>query len=97
MTGIDITPRFIEPARERALRERVPAAFFVKDAREMAFDGEFDGAVCLCEGAFGLVGGLENHLKVLRGAYRAQTRRLVRADGHPRPGDDPGIEGFVRL
>ena len=48
MTGIDITPRFIELARERALRERLPAAFFVKDAREMAFDGEFDGAVCLC-------------------------------------------------
>ncbi|OUN00257.1 MAG: hypothetical protein BAA02_00145 [Paenibacillaceae bacterium ZCTH02-B3] len=71
MTGIDITPRFIELARERAKRERLPASFLVQDAREMAFDGEFDGAICLCEGAFGLAGSLENHLKVLKGAYRA--------------------------
>jgi len=52
MTGIDITPRFSELARERAKRERLPATFLVQDAREMAFDGEFDGAICLCEGAF---------------------------------------------
>ena len=65
MTGIDIAPRFIELAGEQAAKERLPATFLVQDARELSFSEEFDGAICLCEGAFGLAGNLDNHRKVL--------------------------------
>lgn len=71
VTGIDITPRFIELAKEKATQENLPASFFVQDARALSFDNQFDGVICLCEGAFGLVGSLENHRRVLRGIRRA--------------------------
>lgn len=71
MTGIDITPRFIEIARRQAAKEQLPATFLVQDARELDFCGEFDGAICLCEGAFGLAGSLANHKKILQGIHRA--------------------------
>jgi ubiquinone/menaquinone biosynthesis C-methylase UbiE len=71
MTGIDIVPRFVDIARRQAAKERLPAEFLVRDARELDFRGEFDGAICLCEGAFGLAGSLDNHRKILRGIHRA--------------------------
>ena len=50
--GIDISHRFVELARAGA----APGASFERlDAREMAFDAEFDAAICLCQGAFGLM------------------------------------------
>src|SRR5947209_4031542 len=51
--GIDISPRFIELAREGA---PVGATFEVCDARQLPFDAEFDSAISLCQGGFGLVG-----------------------------------------
>jgi ubiquinone/menaquinone biosynthesis C-methylase UbiE len=70
-TGIDITPAFIDYARRIARDEHLAAEFSVADARELNFTQEFDAAICLCEGAFGLAGSLDNHRKVLRGIYRA--------------------------
>ena len=50
--GIDISARFIELARAGA----PPGATFERlDARHLPFDGEFDAAICLCQGAFGLM------------------------------------------
>lgn len=71
MTGVDISPRFVQIASEQAARESLPATFLLKDARELGFSGEFDAAICLCEGAFGLAGSLDNHRKVLQGVRRA--------------------------
>ena len=52
--GIDIAARFVELASEEA----PPGATFERlDARELHFDGEFDAAISLCQGAFGLLGG----------------------------------------
>ena len=31
--------------------------FLELDVRDLAFDGEFDAAICLCQGGFGLLGG----------------------------------------
>ena len=50
--GIDISPAFVElaPGARRPARRSsgsTPAA--------MTFDGEFDAAICLCQGAFGLM------------------------------------------
>lgn len=52
--GIDIAERFVELAREGA----PPGATFERlDARALPFDAEFDAAISLCQGAFGLLGG----------------------------------------
>ena len=74
--GIDISARFIEIARTDA----PPGATFERlDARALPFDGEFDAAICLCQGAFGLGGpadpsdaqNLAPDSAVLRGARAA--------------------------
>jgi SAM-dependent methyltransferase len=52
--GVDISQRFIDLAGDGA----PPGATFARaDARELGFDGEFDAAISLCQGAFGLAGG----------------------------------------
>ena len=56
LTGVDISPRFLELAASAARAAGVSAAFFEVDARQMPFDDEFDAVVSLCEGAFGLMG-----------------------------------------
>lgn len=69
--GVDISSGFIEIAQRTASKERLPATFMVADARKMDFDSEFDAAICLCEGAFGLVGAEENHFQILKAVHRA--------------------------
>ena len=51
--GLDISRRFVEVATELAPDG---ASFVCGDARAMEFDGEFDAAISLCQGAFGLGG-----------------------------------------
>lgn len=52
--GVDIAERFIELAG----RTETPGVAFVRlDARDLAFDAEFDAVISLCQGAFGLAGG----------------------------------------
>ena len=52
--GVDISQRFIDIARAAApdgvTYQRI-------DARRLTFDGEFDAAISLCQGAFGLAAG----------------------------------------
>ncbi len=52
--GVDISKRFVELARTGA-----PDGVTVErlDARDLRFDGEFDAAISLCQGAFGLADG----------------------------------------
>jgi len=50
--GIDISHPFVDLARRDA---PAGATFERLDARALAFDGEFDAAICLCQGAFGLM------------------------------------------
>ena len=54
VVGVDISERFLEVARSAA----PPGVTYLRaDARDLAFDGEFDAAISLCQGAFGLSGG----------------------------------------
>lgn len=54
VVGIDISQRFVD----LACRDAPPGATFVRaDARRAQFDAEFDAAISLCQGAFGLCGG----------------------------------------
>lgn len=56
--GVDISERFVALARRNA-----PAGvtFARADARSLGFDAEFDAAISLCQGAFGLQGGPAGH------------------------------------
>jgi SAM-dependent methyltransferase len=57
VTGLDISQRFVDIAREHAQ----PNATFVRgDARSLPFDQEFDAVISLCQGAFGLNRGPED-------------------------------------
>jgi SAM-dependent methyltransferase len=53
VVGVDISARFVELARAAA---HPGATFHRMDARALAFDAEFDAAISLCQGAFGLAG-----------------------------------------
>jgi SAM-dependent methyltransferase len=72
VVGVDISRRFVDLATAGA----PPGATFVRaDARALDYDGEFDAAVSLCQGAFGLAGGpgapLDGDGAVLDGITRA--------------------------
>jgi SAM-dependent methyltransferase len=56
VTGVDISPRFLEIAAERARAAGVAASFFEVDARQMPFEDEFDAVISICQGGFGLMG-----------------------------------------
>jgi SAM-dependent methyltransferase len=72
VVGVDISQRFVD----LGARDAPPGATFVRaDARALAFDAEFDAAISLCQGAFGLAGGpgapLDADGAVLDGIARA--------------------------
>jgi SAM-dependent methyltransferase len=72
VVGVDISQRFVELATATA----PPGATFLRaDARDLTFDAEFDAAISLCQGAFGLAGGpgapLDGDGAVLTGMARA--------------------------
>ncbi len=66
--GVDVSGGFVEVARRRAVDEGLDATFLVQDATALHFEAEFDAAVSLCEGAFGICGGED---VLLAGVHRA--------------------------
>lgn len=78
--GVDISQRFVDLAAASAPAASVAngtarATFERRDARDLRFQGAFDAAVSLCQGAFGLVGPGADET-VLAGMVRA-----LRPDG----------------
>ena len=67
--GIDISQTFVDVARLAAEREGLTkvATFERVDARVAALPPIFDAAICLCQGAFGLMDHLSHDLEVLTG------------------------------
>jgi len=68
MTGVDISPAMLDIAKRKAGDAGVELELIEYDAVRMNFAEEFDGAICLCEGAVSLLGGreeAENHDKVI--------------------------------
>jgi len=57
VVGVDRSPEFIALARDAAAAEGLAATFVELDVRNLTYDGEFDAAICLCQGGFGLLGG----------------------------------------
>lgn len=60
VTGVDASPDFIALAAESANADGLTARFRVVDVRDLAADAEFDAAICLCQGGFGLLGGRDD-------------------------------------
>ena len=82
VVGVDLSPDFVALAREAAAAERLPVTFQELDVRDLAFDAEFDAAVCLCQGGFGLLGGHDDP---------GVIGRIVRA---VRPGGGIAVSAF---
>lgn len=66
--GVDISQTFVDLATADAPRG---ATFERADARRLHFDAEFDAAVCLCQGAFGVMTDEGGDEAVLAGIARA--------------------------
>ncbi|GAB4464283.1 MAG: class I SAM-dependent methyltransferase [Armatimonadaceae bacterium] len=68
VTGVDFTPQFIEYAAAKAAERNVAkkTEFVLADAREFVRPLTFDGAICVCEGAFALLAEDADNRKVLK-------------------------------
>jgi 2-polyprenyl-3-methyl-5-hydroxy-6-metoxy-1,4-benzoquinol methylase len=77
ITGIDLSSTMIGAAREVAKEKKVSVDFRVGDARELPFENEFDAALCLCEGAFGLLEDDAENYKVLRAVHKALKKHGI--------------------
>ncbi len=56
VTGIDLSHGMLEQARRRAESAAVAVDFRQGDATQFSVEQSFDAVICLCEGAFGLLG-----------------------------------------
>jgi ubiquinone/menaquinone biosynthesis C-methylase UbiE len=77
ITGIDLSPSLIRAAKRVAREKEVLVDFRVCDARELPFNNEFDAALCLCEGAFGLLENDAENYKVLKAIHRSLKKNGV--------------------
>jgi SAM-dependent methyltransferase len=75
VVGVDLSPDFVALACDAAAAEGLSARFELVDVRELAFEAEFDAAICLCQGGFGLLGGRDEP------AVLARIARAVRPGG----------------
>jgi cyclopropane fatty-acyl-phospholipid synthase-like methyltransferase len=75
LTGVDISSGMLDEARRTAEKAGVELTWIHADATEVELGAAFDAAICLCEGAFGLIGKggdpIEHTLSILRRAHAA--------------------------
>ena len=72
VVGVDLSDKLLNIARKSAELEGVKGVEFVKsDARDIPYQDEFDAAICLCEGAFGLLASDMENERVLSSIFRA--------------------------
>jgi cyclopropane fatty-acyl-phospholipid synthase-like methyltransferase len=75
MTGIDISSGMLAEAKKAAEKAGVEVEWIQADAARFRPKTVFDAAVCLCEGAFGLLGSsddpLAHELAILRNVSKA--------------------------
>jgi len=56
VTGLDLSSNMLSRAADRAKAEDVRVEWVRANATRFTFPGRYDAAICLCEGAFGLLG-----------------------------------------
>lgn len=64
VTGIDITPAYIEYARSQAQAENLNIKFFCSDIRDLHFVEQFDIVLNMADGAIGYLENEEENLKI---------------------------------
>lgn len=69
VTGIDLSESQLTKARKIAETANLKIEFLVMDARNFNFNGSFDLAIMICEGAFPLMETDEMNFSILRNAY----------------------------
>jgi len=75
VTGLDLSAEMLAIAAAKAEAENVKVEWVHSDATRFAFSEKFDAAICLCEGAFGLLGQADDPihqpLAILRNISRS--------------------------
>jgi SAM-dependent methyltransferase len=75
VTGLDLSAEMVSRAAAAAKAAKVSVGWIRADATEFAFAERFDAAICLCEGAFGLLGQgddpIDQPLSILRNISRS--------------------------
>jgi len=71
VVGVDITPAYIEDAKQNAAQENLDAAFILSDIRDVIFESEFDAVLNLADGAIGYLENDEENLKIFDVIARA--------------------------
>ena len=75
VTGLDLSSEMLAKAAEGAKAAGVHVELVRSDATQFSFPGMFDAAICLCEGAFGLLGSgddpIDQPLAILRNVSRS--------------------------
>jgi 2-polyprenyl-3-methyl-5-hydroxy-6-metoxy-1,4-benzoquinol methylase len=71
VTGVDLSENQVKRAREKAKEAGVTIDFQTQDARNLAFKGEFDLAIMLCEGGFSLMETDQMNFEILKNATKA--------------------------
>ena len=73
VTGVDISSGMLAEAEKAAREANVEVEWIHADATRFTLDKRFDAAICLCEGAFGLLGmdddPIEHDLSILRNIH----------------------------
>lgn len=64
VTGVDITPDYVNYANEQAKSEGLNARFILSDIREVDFENEFDVVLNMADGAIGYLETDEENLKI---------------------------------
>jgi len=79
VTGIDLSESQLARAKEKAKQFNLKIDFQQIDARKIPFDGEFDAAIMLCEGAFPLMETDEMNFEILKNVTKAlkDTGKLI--------------------
>jgi cyclopropane fatty-acyl-phospholipid synthase-like methyltransferase len=70
VTGLDVSAGMLAEAKKHAAAANVDITWIEANAAEFRFDRKYDVVICLCEGAFGLLGSsddpIEQPLSILR-------------------------------
>ena len=71
VTGVDITPDYIDFAKKTAEKEKLNAHFICSDIRKVDFENEFDAVLNMADGAVGYLENDEENLKIFKVVSRA--------------------------
>lgn len=63
VTGLDLSSEMLAKAAEAANVAGVQVEWVRADATQFSFPGTYDAAICLCEGAFGLLGQQDDSIE----------------------------------